>query len=112
MRVLWAKGFGRLFCNAEVITDDRGKIALLATIEFESRQLHNGKIYAQRITFRSFHPDDIARVDALREGVYLVFDGDCDATAEKSSTGWWYANPRVTGRIIEICDYDQHPVPC
>jgi hypothetical protein len=22
--------------------------------------------------------------------------------AEKSATGWWYANPRITGRIHEI----------
>jgi hypothetical protein len=22
--------------------------------------------------------------------------------ADKSQTGWWYANPRVTGRINEI----------
>lgn len=111
MRSLWAKGFGRLHCDAEIITDDRGKTVLLATVEFEDRRLHTGKMYAQRVTFRSFHESDIARVGELRQGVYLVFDGDCDALAEKSSTGWWYANPRVTGRIIEVCDYAEPPLP-
>ena len=41
-------------------------------------------------------------VDQLVAGTYVMFDGDCDATADKSQTGWWYANPRVTGRIHEI----------
>jgi hypothetical protein len=38
----------------------------------------------------------------LTEGTHVMFDGDCDAVADKSSTGWWYANPRITGRISEI----------
>jgi hypothetical protein len=41
-------------------------------------------------------------VRMLTEGTHIMFDGDCDALAEKSATGWWYANPRITGRIHEI----------
>lgn len=111
MRGLWAKGFGRLFCDAEVVVDDRGKRMLLATIEFEERRLNTGKMYAQRVTFRSFFEPDIDRVHELRQGVYLAFDGDCDALAEKSVTGWWYANPRITGRILEVCNYAEPSLP-
>lgn len=110
MRSLWSRGFGRLYCNAEVIEEDNGKVFLLATVEFETRTLYTGKQYAQRVTFRSFDDQDIARVDELRKGVYMLFDGDTDAVAEKSATGWWYANPRVTGRIIEIMDYVSDPI--
>ena len=102
MRHLWARGFGRLYADAEVVTNDDGKQFLLATIEFEKRTLANGKPYAQRITFRSFDAADIACVRMLTAGTHIMFDGDCDALAEKSATGWWYANPRVTGRIHEI----------
>jgi len=106
MRHLWARGFGRLFCDAEVIHSDDGKTFLLATVEFEKRTLSNGKPYAQRVVFRSFDPQDIDSVGYLVEGAHIMFDGDCDATAEKSSTGWWYANPRITGRIHEILPPD------
>jgi hypothetical protein len=71
-------------------------------IEFENRKLANGKPYAQRVQFRSFDPLDIEIADQLIAGTHIMFDGDCDAVADKSSTGWWYANPRVTGRIQEI----------
>lgn len=106
MRCLWAHGFGRLFCDAEVICDERGKTFLLATIEFEERQLHNGKPYSQRIIFRSFNIEDIEAVSSLKEGTFVRFDGETDAVSEKSATGWWYANPRVTGRVLEICTND------
>ena len=102
MRHLWARGVGRLYADAEVVTNDDGKQFLLATIEFEKRTLANGKPYAQRITFRSFDADDIDCVRMLTADTHIMFDGDCDALAEKSATGWWYANPRVTGRIHEI----------
>ena len=110
MRSLWSKGFGRLHCDAEVIEEDSGKVFLLATVEFETRTLYTGKQYAQRVTFRSFDDQDIARVGELRKGIYMLFDGDTDAVAEKSATGWWYANPRVTGRIIEVMDYASDPI--
>ena len=102
MRHLWARGFGRLHSDAEVIHSDDGKRFLIAVVEFEKRTLANGKPYAQRVTFRSFDPEDIDCVRMLTEGTYIMFDGDCDALAEKSATGWWYANPRITGRIHEI----------
>lgn len=102
MRHLWSRGFGRLHSDAEVITTDDGKRFLLAVIEFENRKLANGKPYAQRVQFRSFDPLDIEIADQLIAGTHIMFDGDCDAVADKSSTGWWYANPRVTGRISEI----------
>lgn len=102
MRHLWARGFGRLHSDAEVIHSDDGKRFLLAVVEFEKRTLANGKPYAQRVTFRSFDLDDIEAVDRLTTGTHIMFDGDCDALAEKSSSGWWYANPRITGRIHEI----------
>ena len=105
MRHLWARGFGRLWCDAEVIHDD-GKVFLLATVEFDQRTLGNGKPYAQRIVFRSFDRDDIDAVGLLTKGTHIMFDGDCDAVTDKSSTGWWYANPRVTGRIHEILPPD------
>lgn len=102
MRHLWARGFGRLHSDAEIITTDDGKQFLIAVIEFEKRTLGNGKPYAQRVTFRSFDPEDMDSVNLLVEGTHIMFDGDCDAVADKSSTGWWYANPRITGRISEI----------
>jgi hypothetical protein len=102
MRHLWSRGFGKLYADAEVITTDDGKRFLLAVVEFEKRTLANGKPYAQRVTFRSFDPEDMDCVRMLTEGTHIMFDGDCDALAEKSATGWWYANPRVTGRIHEI----------
>jgi hypothetical protein len=102
MRHLWSRGFGRLHSDAEVITTDDGKRFLLAVVEFEKRTLANGKPYAQRVTFRSFDPEDMDCVRMLIEGTHIMFDGDCDALAEKSSSGWWYANPRITGRIHEI----------
>jgi hypothetical protein len=101
MRHLWARGFGRLHSDAEIITTD-GKQFLIAVVEFESRTLINGKPYAQRVTFRSFDADDMESVNLLIEGTHILFDGDCDAVADKSSSGWWYANPRITGRIHEI----------
>ncbi len=102
MRHLWARGFGRLHADAEVHRTAEGKPFLLAVIEFEDRTLANGKPYAQRVQFRSFDPADIEIADQLITGTHIMFDGDCDAVADKSSTGWWYANPRVTGRIQEI----------
>jgi hypothetical protein len=102
VRHLWARGFGKLYRDAEIITTDDGKTFLLAVIEFEQRTLGNGKPYSQRVQFRSFDRDDMEIVDQLVAGTYIMFDGDCDATADKSQTGWWYANPRVTGRIHEI----------
>jgi hypothetical protein len=102
MRHLWARGFGKLHRDAEVITTDDGRRFLLAVIEFDQRTLGNGKPYAQRVQFRSFDNEDIEIADQLLAGTYVMFDGDCDAVADKSQTGWWYANPRVTGRINEI----------
>ena len=102
MRHLWARGFGKLYRDAEVITTDDDRRFLLAVIEFDQRTLGNGKPYAQRVQFRSFDNEDIEIADQLLAGTYVMFDGDCDAVADKSQTGWWYANPRVTGRINEI----------
>lgn len=102
MRHLWARGFGRLYTDAEVHQTAEGKSFLLAVIEFENRKLANGKPYSQRVQFRSFDAADIEIADQLIAGTHIMFDGDCDAVADKSSTGWWYANPRVTGRIQEI----------
>lgn len=102
MKHLWARGFGKLHRDAEVIVTDDGKRFLLALIEFDERTLSTGKPYAQRIVFRSFHEDDMEIADQLIVGTYVMFDGDCDAVADKSSAGWWYANPRVTGRLQEI----------
>jgi hypothetical protein len=31
-----------------------------------------------------------------------MVDGETDAVTDKSSTGWWYANVRITGRLQEI----------
>lgn len=104
MRNLKAHGFGRVFTPAEIQTADSGNPFVIMTIQFEERKLQNGADYAQRVTFRSFDPIDIAKVEQLSDGVFVTFDGDCDAQAEKSATGWWYANPRVTGRILQILD--------
>jgi len=65
MRHLWARGFGRLFTDAEVHQTAEGKSFLLAVIEFEGRKLANGKPYAQRVQFRSFDPLDIEIADQL-----------------------------------------------
>jgi hypothetical protein len=104
MRSLKAHGFGRVFTAAEVHTAESGNPFVILTVQFEERILNKGTPYAQRVTVRSFDPQDIAKADQLEEGVFIVFDGDCDAQAEKSETGWWYANPRVTGRILQILD--------
>jgi len=92
MRYVWARAFGRLWCDAEVHTTDDGKRFMLATIENDKRTLHTGKTYAQRVVFRSFDEDDIAVVDQLRKGTWIMVDGETDAVTDKSSTGWWYAN--------------------
>ena len=102
MRYVWARAFGRLWCDAEVHTTDDGKQFLLATIENDKRTLHTGKTYAQRVVFRSFDQDDIAVVDQLRKGTWIMVDGETDAVTDKSSTGWWDANVRITGRLQEI----------
>lgn len=107
MRYVWARSFGRLMCDAEVHTTDDGKRFLICTIEHDQRTLHTGKTYAQRVLFRSFDADDIAVADQLRKGTWIMVDGETDAVADKSSTGWWYANVRITGRLQEItpsCD--------
>ena len=93
-----------MFNAAEIHTADSGNPFLIMTVEFEERILAKGTPYAQRVTFRSFDPLDIAKADQLEKGVFVTFDGDCDSLAEKSETGWWYANPRVTGRILQILD--------
>ena len=82
MRHLWARGFGRLHSDAEIITTDDGKQFLIAVVEFEKRTLSNGKPYAQRVTFRSFEADDMDSVNLLIEGTHILFDGDCDAVAD------------------------------
>ena len=104
MRSLKAHGFGRVFNAAEIQTADSGNPFVILTVQFEERVLAKGSPYSQRVTFRSFDQQDIAKADQLTEGVFISFDGDCDAVAEKSATGWWYANPRVTGRILQIMD--------
>lgn len=102
MKYVWSRAFGKLWCDAEVQTTDDGKQFLIATIENDRRTLHNGKQYAQRVVFRSFDPDDISIVDQLTKGSFLMVDGETDAVADKSSTGWWYANVRISGRIQEV----------
>ena len=90
-----------------MITDDKGKTFLLATVEFDNRILNNGRPYAQRVVFRSFDPQDWELLEQLTAGTYIMFDGETDAISDKSATGWWYANVRVTGRINEIVQ----PIP-
>lgn len=107
MKNIWSRGFGKLHCNAEMITDDKGKTFLLATVEFDNRILNNGRPYAQRVVFRSFDPQDWELLEQLTAGTYIMFDGETDAVSDKSQTGWWYANVRVTGRINEIVQ----PIP-
>ena len=102
MRSLKAIGFGRIFNAAEIHEAESGNPVMLMTVEFEDRVLKKGTPYAQRVQFRSFEPADHALIDRLLIGAFVTFDGDCDAIAEKSSTGWWYANPRVTGRILNV----------
>ena len=102
MRSLKAIGFGRIFNAAEMHEADSGNPVMLLTVEFEDRVLKKGTPYAQRVQFRSFEASDQAVIDRLLIGAFITFDGDCDAIAEKSSTGWWYANPRVTGRILTV----------
>ena len=104
MRSLRASGFARIIHAAEIHTAESGNPMLLMTVEFEERTLAKGTPYAQRVQFRSFAGEDLRQVAKLQEGVLVAFDGDCDAVAEKSATGWWYANPRVTGRILTIID--------
>lgn len=102
MRSLKAIGFGRILNAAEMHEADSGNPVMLMTVEFEDRILKKGTPYAQRVQFRSFEQADHALIDQLLIGAFVTFDGDCDAIAEKSSTGWWYANPRVTGRILSV----------
>lgn len=107
MRSLRGTGFARILNAAEIHSAESGNPVMLLTVEFEQRTLAKGTLYAQRVQFRSFAAEDIAKVNELRVGVFVSFDGDTDAVAEKSPTGWWYANPRVTGRILGIYDPDQ-----
>jgi hypothetical protein len=104
MRSLRGTGFARILNAAEMHTAESGNPVMLLTVEFEQRTLAKGTAYAQRVQFRSFAAEDHALVDSLRAGVLIAFDGDADAVAEKSPTGWWYANPRVTGRILTVID--------
>lgn len=104
MRGLRAHGMGRIIESAEVITNESDNRFVQFVVEFEERLLRSGKEYAQRVTFRSFDPLDINKADKLTAGRWVFFDGDCDAVAEKGQTGWWYANPRVTGRIQQIIE--------
>lgn len=107
MRSLRGSGFAKILHAAEIHTADSGNPVMLLTVEFEERTLKNGTLYAQRVQFRSFTQEDHALVAKLKVGAFIAFDGDSDAVAEKSPTGWWYANPRVTGRILEVYDPDQ-----
>lgn len=105
MRGLQAFGFGRIHTAAEVHTNDDGNKFLQMIVEFEDRLLHkSGKVYNQRLLFRSFDTLDIERAQDFTAGRFIVVDGMIDAVAEKSSTGWWYANPRLTGRIHSVLD--------
>ena len=109
MRGLQSFGFGRIHTAAEIHTNDDGNKFLQMVVEFEHRLLQkSGKLYQQRVLFRSFDVLDQERCNDLTEDRYVVIDGLVDAVAEKSPTGWWYANPRVTGRIHQILDTDQH----
>jgi hypothetical protein len=107
MKMLRSIGFARVYRDAEVITGDTGNQFVQLIAEFEERTLYNGTTHAQRVQIRSFDKKDIARAYRLIEGAWILFSGDCDAVAEKGPTGWWYANPRVTGRILKIVDLDQ-----
>ena len=104
MRSLRGGGFAKILHAAEIHTADSGNPVMLLTVEFETRTLAKGALYAQRVQFRSFAQEDHALVDKLKAGAFIAFDGDCDAVSEKSQTGWWYANPRVTGRILSVID--------
>lgn len=107
MRGLHSFGFGKIHASSEIQTTEHGNQFMQMIVEFEDRLLQkSGKLYQQRIVFRSFDPLDIQRVTELTAGRFVVIDGLIDAVAEKSSAGWWYANPRVTGRIHQIIDTD------
>ena len=107
MRSLRGGGFAKILHAAEIHTAESGNPVMLLTVEFEQRTLSKGTLYAQRVQFRSFAAEDHALIKSLRPGTLIAFDGDCDAIAEKSPTGWWYANPRVTGRILTVIDPDK-----
>lgn len=106
MRNLRGNGFAKILTAAEIHTSESGNPVMVLTVEFEQRKLAKGDLYAQRVQFRSFTAADHALMDQLRVGVFVTIDGDCDAVATKSPSGWWYANPRITGRILGIIDQD------
>jgi hypothetical protein len=109
MRGLHAHGFGKIHASAELHENDDGNTFMQMIVEFEDRMIQkSGKLYQQRILFRSFDPLDVDQVGNLTAGKFVVIDGLVDAVAEKSSAGWWYANPRVTGRVHQIVNVDPH----
>lgn len=94
-------GFGIARVREVSLIGDGNARHLSVKVEFEERTLTNGKRFAQRLEFRTFHPDDINRAHELRPGAWVTFDGYTDAEPIEHG-GKLYANPRVNGRIQAI----------
>jgi|GEM_PF-2303614 len=101
VKCLQAFGQARVVGNPEVLTTSNGDRYAALTVKFDTRELQSGAKFTQRIKFRSFAEADIALIEKgeVPAGTIVFFDGECDAVAEEQN-GKWYANPRVTGRLI------------
>lgn len=97
MKALQGWGRATVFREGRVITN-AGEQLVTVTLEFERRP----RGYAQRVEFRSWRSEDIARAAELKPGAVVKFKGEVDASVMLGAEDRVFANPRITGRIIRI----------
>lgn len=103
MRFLQSYGVARVRNAGEIKQTHKDETYVETVVEFEDRKSREGKIHSQRLVFRSFHAEDVARAPMIQPGCVIVFEGNTDAVVTMRD-GKAYANPRVTGRIMQIVE--------
>ena len=87
--------------DAEIRLSEKGQQFVDVLVEFDRHAGRNGNPYSQRIGFRSFETVDIDQCHALVRGTVIGFEGTVDAVTTERN-GRVFANPRVTGRLLQI----------
>ncbi len=89
--------------DAEIKHSETGAPYVEVLVQFDKHAGARGVPYAQRITFRSFVTEDIERCPMIRTGAIVGFEGTVDAIVIQKN-GRVFANPRVTGRILQVAE--------
>lgn len=101
MRFLQGFAVATVMRDAEVKISDDGDPYVEVHVRFDEHKGKGDRPYSQRIAFRSFEERDVQKCPAIREGMLIGFEGTVDAVVVQHH-GRVFANPRVTGRILQL----------